>query len=152
MAKESVLGTKTVVQVGVIVKNIEETAAAWADFLGIDVPAINPTAGYEESQSTYKGNRSDATSKLAFIDVNEGLQLELIEPDGLPSTWQDHLDKHGEGVHHLAFTIQDTKGKVLKMQELGFPLLQTGEWGTGRYAYFDTLEKLKLIVETLEHD
>ncbi len=35
--------------------------------------------------------------------------VELIEPLGGPSTWQEHLDAHGASVHHIAFEVQGMK-------------------------------------------
>jgi hypothetical protein len=39
-----------------------------------------------------------------------GLSIELIEPDGKPSTWQEFLDIRGEGIHHIAFLQEGTMG------------------------------------------
>jgi len=68
------------------------------------------------------------------------MQLELIEPDEHPSTWRDHLDKHGEGVHHIAFVVDDMKGTVKRMGGNGMPLIQKGEYTGGRYAYMETFK------------
>ena len=116
------------------------------------MPNIQITGELNESKAEYKGKPCPARAKLAFFNVGGNLTLELIEPDGNPSTWQEHLDEKGEGVHHIAFFIKDTEGKIKKMESLGMPLLQKGEYSGGRYAYFDAFDTLKLIVETLEND
>ncbi|GFR39044.1 hypothetical protein PRECH8_23400 [Insulibacter thermoxylanivorax] len=61
--------------------------------------------------SMYNGEVTAARAKLAFFDMGS-LQLELIEPDEHPSTWREHLDQHGEGVHHIAFQIQGVQEKL----------------------------------------
>jgi len=146
------LGTGKVAQIGIIVKDIEKTAKAYADFLGLPMPSISETAGIESSRATYRGEPCEATAKLAFFKVGEGIDIELIQPDEKPSTWREFLNERGEGVHHIAFWIKDTAGKVKKLEAAGMTLLQTGEWGTGRYAYLDAMDSLKTIIETLESD
>jgi len=146
------LETGKVAQIGIIVRDIEKTAKDYADFLGLPMPAISQTSGIEESRATYRGKPCEATAKLAFLNVGEGIDIELIQPDDQPSTWREFLDEKGEGVHHIAFWIKDTKGKTKKLETMGIPLVQSGEWGTGRYGYFDALDSLKLVIETLEND
>lgn len=149
---KGILETSTMLQVGIIVRDIETTAKKYAEFLGLEMPPIKITGELAESQAVYKGQPCSARAKLAFFDVGPNLQLELIEPDGQPSTWQEHLDTKGEGLHHIAFGIKDTAGKTEKLGSIGMPLLQKGEYTGGRYAYFDCFEDLKVIIETLEND
>ena len=154
MVKEllGTLGTNKVMQIGIIVRDIEQTAKDYAEFLGVPMPNISPTDTIEKSQATYKGEPCYATAKLAFLNVGDGIDIELIEPDDKPSTWREFLETKGEGVHHIAFGIKDTKAVTEKLEGLGMPLEQKGEYTGGRYAYFDTVDKLKLIIETLEND
>jgi methylmalonyl-CoA/ethylmalonyl-CoA epimerase len=149
--KNGVLGTNVVAQVGIIVKDIDKTSQAFADFFGMEKPPANPTDLLEKAQTSYNGEPTEARAKLAFFDMGS-LQLELIEPDEHPSTWREFLDTHGEGVHHIAFVVKDMKGTVAKMESRNMPLVQKGEYTGGRYAYMDTLSDLKVILELLEND
>ena len=54
----------------------------------------------------------DANCQMAFFDVGEACQIELIQPNGVKSTWQDFLDEHGEGIHHLAFKVKKTDAQT----------------------------------------
>jgi methylmalonyl-CoA/ethylmalonyl-CoA epimerase len=148
---KGVLGTNVVAQVGIIVKDIEKTSQAFADFFGVEKPPANPTDPLEKAQTSYKGNPTEARAKLAFFDMGS-LQLELIEPDEQPSTWREYLDTHGEGVHHIAFVVKDMKDAVAKMEARNMPLVQKGEYTGGRYAYMETFSDLKVILELLEND
>jgi hypothetical protein len=147
-----VLGTNLLCQIGVLVNDIEKTAADWAVFLGVEKPQIVLTGGMEEAQTKYLGKGSEARSKLAFFNVGENITVELIEPDKSPSTWRHDLDKNGEGFHHIAFVVKGMKDKIEACEKQGFKLLQTGEYSGGRYAYIDANEKLKLMLELLEND
>ncbi len=81
-----------------------------------------------------------------------GMQLELIEPDDHPSTWKEFLDKHGEGIHHIALNVKGMKETVAYLENNGMPLVQKGEYTGGRYAYIDSSDKLGMIIELLEND
>ena len=150
-----VLGTNLVTQVGFIVRDIEASKAQWAEFLGLPVPQTIGAGDFEVTQTRYKGRPSpNAQAKLAFFDVGEHFQLELIEPNEAPSTWREFLDTHGEGVHHLAFAVKGMKSAIASCEAFGMNLEQTGEYGdaSGRYAYLSAPEQLKVIVELLESD
>ncbi|MGG6309382.1 VOC family protein [Paenibacillus macerans] len=150
--EKGVLGTKIVAQIGIIVKDIEVTGKKYADFLGVDLPPVELTDEFEKSQIHYRNNPTTARAKLMFFRTPGSVEIELIEPDGNPSTWQEFLDTHGEGVHHIAFYIKDTKGKVAMLKELGMEQMQTGEYTGGRYTYIDSTADLKVMLELLEND
>ncbi|HAQ19172.1 MAG TPA: hypothetical protein DCR40_08070 [Prolixibacteraceae bacterium] len=63
-----------------------------------------------------------------------------------PIVYEDHINKHGEGIHHLAFSV-DNMDKVLEdyrskgyVVSMGGTWSETGKPGSGRYEYID-LEK-----------
>ncbi|MDR2648622.1 MAG: VOC family protein [Clostridiales bacterium] len=150
-----VVGTNLVAQVGFIVKDIEAAKTKWAEFLGLPVPPTVGGGDYAITQVRYKGAPApDAQAKLAFFNVGRNFQLELIEPNESPSTWREFLDKHGEGVHHLAFQVKGMKNAVASCEAFGMTLEQTGEYGdgSGRYAYLAAEEQLKVLIELLEND
>jgi hypothetical protein len=44
------------------------------------------------------------------------------------------------------------KERIAELKENGIPLLQTGEYTGGRYAYLDANKDLKVLIELLEND
>jgi hypothetical protein len=151
--KTPLLGTEVVTQIGLLVNDIEKTGAKFAEFLGVDMPEVQMTGTMEEAETKYMGKPSEARSKLAFFHVGPNVDIELIEPDKDPnSTWRHDLDQNGEGFHHIAFVIKGMKEKIAVLEANGMPLLQTGEYTGGRYAYHDATENLKLVLELLEND
>jgi len=150
--KKGILGTHTVMQVGLLVHDIEKTAQVYADFLGVPKPPIQVTDVLEKSQAKYRGAPTRARAKLAFLKVGENLDLELIEPDHEPSTWREDLDRKGECVHHIAFVVKGMKEKVAALAAEDMPLVQSGEYTGGRYAYIDANRDLKVLIELLEND
>ncbi|KAA5807967.1 VOC family protein [Thermoanaerobacterium thermosaccharolyticum] len=147
---KNLLGTNIVTQIGIIVKDIEKASQAFADFFGVEKPKWNWTDGYDKSHAEFNGKPSDARAKLAFFDMGQ-VQIELIEPDENISTWREFLDKHGEGVHHIAFQVKDMDEKIEALEKNEMSLVQKGDYEGGRYAYIDTFSKLKVITELLEN-
>lgn len=150
--EKGILGTGIVTQIGFIVRDCDATKKKFAAFLGVEEPPSFWTDGIEKSQSVYRGQPCPAKAKLAFLKVGDQVDIELIEPDGQPSVWQEFLDEKGEGIQHIAFVIKDTAGKRTALAEMGMETIQTGEYTGGRYTYVDSVKDLKTIVELLEND
>ncbi len=146
------IGTDTVCQVGIMVRDIEKTAQRISDVLGLPQPPIFSTPGYEVVKTTYNSEPCDATAKLCFFNVGQ-LQIELIEPDEKPSVWRDFLDQQGERAHHIAFPIQDTQRVTDYLAQHGIPISQQGYYGdlSGMYTYLASEDKLGTAVELLEN-
>jgi methylmalonyl-CoA/ethylmalonyl-CoA epimerase len=148
---DQALGTTTITQVGIIVKDIEARARAWADILGLPMPEIKVTDTVDIAQTEYQGQPSTARAKLAFFHMGQ-VDVELIEPIGEPSTWRDQLEQHGDSLHHIAFQIKGMQDKLVYLTSKGIPLVQRGEYTGGRYAYVDATDQLGTIIELLEND
>lgn len=145
------LGTTTVTQVGIIVRDIEAKARAWSETLGLPMPEIIITDTFDKARTEYQGAPSTARAKLAFFHMGQ-VDIELIEPIDEPSTWKDQLDQHGDSLHHIAFQVQGMQEKIAYLDAQGVPLVQRGEYTGGRYAYVDGGAQLGCILELLEND
>jgi methylmalonyl-CoA/ethylmalonyl-CoA epimerase len=139
-----------VVQIGIIVRDIEKALDKYCAVLSYPRPNVMVTDGYEQSKAMFNGEPTDARAKLAFIRLGQ-VDLELIEPLGGKSTWQQHLDEKGESVHHIAFRVEGTQAVVDTFQEqFEAPLQQQGHYTGGMYTYIDTQALLGVVVELLE--
>jgi len=146
---DALIPTKNLCQVAVVVRDVERAAKAYAELFGVPVPQARTTETADKTNIKYKGETTSGRAKLAFIQL-ENLSLELIEPVGGPSTWQEHLDAHGEGIHHIAFHVKGMDAVLGKLAEKGMPAVQRGDFTGGRYAYVDGSKELKLVLELLE--
>jgi len=149
MAQHS-MSSSRMVQVGLIVKNAEESAKRYAAIFGLPVPPVSLTDAADKSHIQYRGKPTQAQAKLAFFNMGS-LQLELIEPVGGPSTWREFLEKKGEGVHHIAFIVPDTEAEAKILSEHGIGLVQKGDYTGGRYAYFESEPQLAVALELLQN-
>jgi methylmalonyl-CoA/ethylmalonyl-CoA epimerase len=72
---------------------------------------------------------------------------------GGASSWQDGLDRHGEGFHHIAFWTENAAEDAKGLAELGVDLFHRGDMGErGQFAYFDGESELKTTIELLENE
>ena len=148
-----VLGTNVVTQVALIVKDVDVTKKKFAEFFGVEPPPNIPTADISITGAQYMGKPApDAKCKMAFFNIGPNVMLELIEPCGGKSTWQDFLDQRGEGLHHIAFGIKGTDEKIAAAEKFGMTMTQRGKYGdaSGEYAYLDATKDLKCFIELLE--
>ena len=145
------LDSNVVVQIGIIVKDVEKTASAYAGLFGIPRPAVVPIADDTFANTTYHGQASEAKGKAAFFDLGP-VQMELIEPLGAPSTWEEFLRTRGEGIHHIAFKTQDMGAAREFLASKGMETVQQGGWDGGQYAYVDSSKQLGTILELLHFD
>lgn len=146
----SKLGSTTLAQIAIVVKDIVASSKRYAEVLGLPVPEIITTNPGQDVHQTYNGVPSNAQAKLAFFQLGQ-VQLELIEPMGGESTWQEILDRKGEGFHHIAFWVEGMQKSVDFLKSKGISMVQRGDMGEGQYAYFDTEDSLGITLELLEH-
>jgi methylmalonyl-CoA/ethylmalonyl-CoA epimerase len=144
------LRTQVICQVGLIVRDIVRSAAVYSRVFGVDQPDIITTDEPEIAKTTYRGKPTSARAKLAFFDMGQ-VTLELIEPIGGPSTWQEFLDENGEGVHHIAFQIKGTEEVVAYLEGQGIGVIQQGHYTGGMYTYTDSTPALGVVLELLEN-
>jgi methylmalonyl-CoA/ethylmalonyl-CoA epimerase len=154
LSKEETMNTLdsiAVVQIGIIVKDAEKTASAYAEVFGIPRPAIVMIADDSFAKTNYHRQPSIAKGKAAFFDLGP-VQMELIEPIGAPSTWEEFLKTHGEGIHHIAFRTMHMAEAQDFLASKGMETVQHGGWDGGQYAYVDCSKRLGTILELLHFD
>lgn len=148
--REPVIASKKVAQVAVVVKDIDKARNAWAQILGVKAPDVSVAESHFSRPTLYMGNPSDAKAKLAFFEM-DNLQIELIQPLGGKSTWQEFLDKNGEGIHHIAFQVKNIDRVEKEFALLKMPTVQLGGWDGGAYSYIDSSKEIGCILELLEN-
>lgn len=61
--------------------------------------------------------------KTAFFMIGE-TKLELLESTGADSTISRFIEKRGEGIHHIAFGVDNMVAEVDRLKGEGFSLIQ----------------------------
>lgn len=90
---------------------------AWQELLGLaETPRIWYIPG-PETAPTYTDGKLEIYSQCRISVINlDNLVLEAVEPGPEPSPWKTFLEKHGEGLMHLAF-FDLTPGVQLELIE-----------------------------------
>jgi catechol 2,3-dioxygenase-like lactoylglutathione lyase family enzyme len=145
------LDSRAVVQIGIIVRDAERSAAHYAEIFGIPKPEVVPIAADPFAKTDFRGSPSTASGKAAFFDLGP-IQMELIEPVGAPSTWEEFLHTKGEGIHHIALKTGDLAAARQFLRSKGMETIQSGGWDGGQYAYIESTPQLGTILELLHFD
>ena len=86
--------------------------------------------------------------KVSFFKTGQG-KLELLQslsPDGPIAR---HIDKRGEGLHHIAFHVEDLEGELKRLQSLGYRRVSGPKPGANnkRVAFLHPGDTGKVLVE-----
>jgi methylmalonyl-CoA/ethylmalonyl-CoA epimerase len=60
--------------------------------------------------------------RVAFFRAGSA-RIELLEPAEPDSAIAKFLERRGEGLHHLAFTVEDIEARIAELRELGFHMI-----------------------------
>ncbi|MCI7181172.1 VOC family protein [Clostridium porci] len=151
---KKIVGQSKFAQVGFVVNDIEKTKKQFAILFGCEEPPTCDCGTFDITQTKiYDRPAPDAACVMAFFDMSPGVQLELIQPNEAPSVWRDHLNKYGEGIHHIAFQVENADETSRRLQEeLGAEFEQEGNYGdgSGKYVYLQLKDNLKCRLELLQ--
>ena len=87
---------------GIAVKSIEDALSYYEGVLGLKCYAIEEV--------------TDQRVKTAFLKVGD-TKIELLESTDLEGPVGKFIEKKGEGIHHIAFAVQDGVAEALKEAE-----------------------------------
>lgn len=94
--------------IGIAVKNLDESNVLFARLLGRDHYKIEVV----ESEGV----------RTSFFAVN-GVKIELLEATHDESPISKFIAKRGEGVHHLAFEVDDITTEIERYKSKGFEVI-----------------------------
>lgn len=94
---------------GIAVKSIEEALPYYEKVLGLKCYSIETVA--------------DQKVRTAFLKVGD-VKLELLEATEAESSIAKYIEKRGEGIHHLAFAVEDGVTNALaEVEQAGVRLI-----------------------------
>jgi hypothetical protein len=95
---------------------------------------------------TYRGKPATHTCLIA-IAWSGDTQLELIQPLTGYSIYDEHLERRGEGLHHIKLYYADCAKAVRDYASRGYSVLQCGKIDDDEHYYLDTEKDFGYIVE-----
>ena len=137
---------RKIVQIGIVVRDLEKALKQYYEILGTgpwDIFEFGPPAMRE---GTYRGQPSDWSARVGFCWIGDK-QLEIIQPLKGPSIYYEHLEKKGEGFHHVKEWVDDCQKVVEEYRHKGISVIQSGKYGGGEFYYMDTEPVTGIIIE-----
>ncbi|MBI4296197.1 MAG: VOC family protein [Chloroflexi bacterium] len=122
-------------QIGVVVKNIDETIKYYEKAFGFGPFEIKYV---DFPNATYFGEKAGYRGKRAFFNLGP-IQIELIELIDGKTVHEAFLKEKGEGIHHIAFAVDNLEESKKNAEKAGFKITQgfTRADGSG-FAYIDS--------------
>ena len=93
---------------GIAVNNLEEANELYTKLLGVEP--------YKQESVEREGVTT------SFFKVGES-KIELLEASNSESPIAKFLEKRGQGIHHIAYAVDDIKAEMKRLQDEGFVLL-----------------------------
>jgi len=94
--------------IGIAVSKIDEALNVFEKTLGLKVEKVLP---FEERKL-----------KIAFLLAGE-TKIELLEPMDREGTVAKFIERRGEGIQHIAFTVTDIEDTLRQLKEKGVELV-----------------------------
>lgn len=125
--------------IGIAVKSLAEAAAIYENALGLKVNAYD--------QVDEQGVR------VAMLNIGES-RIELLEPTGPESPIEKFMTKRGEGIHHIAITVDDIEKALERLKAAGVRLVDNeprrGAHNT-RIAFVHPSSTHGVLLELVQH-
>lgn len=142
------LSSAKLVHVGIVVRDAETAKKYLAPF------CLGPFTTFGEQpvrDVRIYGKPSDLKLKLEIADLGP-VQVEILQPLSEGSPQKLFLDKNGEGIHHLAFVVQDLDGEVKKLKKQGYKEIMSLKWaqGNGGLTFVEAGERGGFIFELVQ--
>ena len=94
--------------IGIAVSNLEEAIRYYEQVLGLECYAVEEV--------------KDQKVRTAFFKVGE-TKIELLEPMEAEGPVGKFIEKRGQGIHHIAFAMDDTDQALKEAEEKGVQLI-----------------------------
>ncbi len=99
---------KKIEHIGIAVKNIENATKIYTSLLG--------SSPYKMEEVKSEG------VKTSFFKTGDS-KIELLEATNPDSPIAKFIEKRGEGVHHIAFAVDDIESEIARLKREGFIVL-----------------------------
>ena len=99
---------KKIEHIGIAVKNLEESNTLFAKLLGKPHYKIEEVLSENVITSFFKSGPN---------------KIELLEAINKESPIAKFIEKKGEGIHHIAFAVEDIESEIERLRSEGFTIL-----------------------------
>lgn len=100
---------KRIAHVAIAVADLDRACEFWQDVMGARIEGRRVVAGQKV--------------EVAFVSLNAGTRLELLAPTEDDSPVGRYLAKHGPGLHHICFEVDNIEARLKHLEEHGIRLV-----------------------------
>jgi len=133
-------------QLGYVVADIEKTCSYYESVLGIG--PFCPPFEVDMSGAILRGKPIATKIKVAFAQSGS-VQVELIQPVEGENLYTEFLARYGDGIHHLAYTVDDMEAMKAEFADRGLQPVFYHDMIVMEFAYYDTSEIGGIMTELL---
>jgi len=138
--------------VGIAVKDMDELVEYY-EYLGLGI--FQPEVIFDSSSiSDFKvnGKTPDTVVKARTRTAQIGpVVYEFIQPLEGEGIYRESLNRRGDGVNDLVFTVDDLDRETARLVEKGVPVIRSGNpKNGGAFAYFDTRKVGDMMVKLIQ--
>jgi methylmalonyl-CoA epimerase len=142
-----------VAQVAILVPDIDQAVATYRALFGIEPWHIYTYGKPLVNEMTYHGEPADYKMRVALSYLGP-TRIELIQPLEGNNVYEDFIEEHGYGVHHVGVLVEDMEAALAEAKAAGLTMIMDGAGfgrdGDGHYAYLDTEDKIGVTIELIE--
>jgi methylmalonyl-CoA epimerase len=111
------MNLKNIDHIGIAVTNMQESLSFWETSLGIEPHGIQEVP--------------EQKLRTAFLPVGD-TEIELLESTSADSSVAKFIEKHGEGLHHIAIRVDNIEVALAELKAKGIQLIdETPRNGAG---------------------
>jgi hypothetical protein len=137
-------------QLGFVVSDLDSALAHWTQTMG-----VGPFVVFEDAAKgrtvMHRGRQTTVDITLCVAHAGD-VQIELIHQKGAgESPFTEFLGRGGDGLHHLAFCVEDLSSSSDRMETAGYRMATSfhGTDGEMTIAYFDPPPMVGIMVELM---
>ncbi len=142
-----------VAQICVIVPDLGKAVENYWNVFGIGPWSFYTYGKPLVKRMTRNGEPSEYKMRVALANIGP-MRIELIEPLEGDTVYQEFVDKHGYGIHHIGVLTDSMAESLGRADKAGLTMTQDGAGfgpdDDGHYAYFDTEELIGTTIELIE--
>lgn len=136
--------------VAIAVNDIEKTVDFYTKSFGIKFDEIQQHD--LPPDVIYKGKPSPYTMKVTFGQMGP-IRLELVQVVKGKCIYTDFLKKYGEGMHHVAFEVEDLEKEVANAKSQGIEMICFLKMvGIMAFAHLDATKTYGFRIELVQKD
>ncbi|MDD4877111.1 MAG: VOC family protein [Dehalococcoidales bacterium] len=134
--------------IGVVVSDLDK-AIQYYEELGIG-PFKSMKLPGTITEQTMLGKNMDYQIRSASVRLGP-IEIELIQPVENALLQEEFLAKHGEGINHIAFKVENFDKERAKLEKKGLKIVMYRNRSSGiKAAYFDATEVGGVIFEVFQ--